>query len=243
MEIIAMLLGTRGIPGEPKALETRPNDSCAPKSRSGLMLSAAVAALAFGLFLSTPLTADLGATGAITLDLKAAYAKGGNGGGNGGGNRGSNGAAGSYSANGNGKGAMASTLGSLNAAHASSQAFDHANRNSRVGALADYMDAMTDYRDAIADLNAYMASLAVGEEPEADLLGPLEAAVDEAFDRAVGSLEDAANKDSLIDADVVHAVNEMLNGKSADFSHENLDGDAIHDSETAVAGAVNPPVE
>ena len=71
-------------------------------------------------------------------------------------------------------------------------------------------------------------------QADADLLT---AAVDAATDDAAGNLGGAANKDGLIDADVVDAVNSLLDGKSADFTHSGV----VHDSEQSIADVINPP--
>ncbi len=58
-----------------------------------------------------------------------------------------------------------------------------------------------------------------------------------AWNDAAGYLMDAANKDGLIDGDIVHAVNTLLDGKSTDFSDSDP---AIHDAEDGVAEIINP---
>jgi hypothetical protein len=83
--------------------------------------------------------------------------------------------------------------------------------------------------DDIALLEADKALL----QADADLLT---AALDAAAGDAAGNLEDAANKDGLIDADVVDAVNDLLDGKSTDFTHSGT----VHDSEQAIADIINP---
>jgi nucleotide-binding universal stress UspA family protein len=111
--------------------------------------------------------------------------------------------------------------GSLNASHASPRALANANRNSPVGALGAYMDAMADYVDALE---------------RGDL-----AAQQEALDAAAAALADAANKDIGIDTGVVDAVNRALNGKSEGFDHTGEPGDPIHEAESEVANRINPP--
>jgi len=111
--------------------------------------------------------------------------------------------------------------GSLNAANASPTALAHASRNSRVGALGAYMDAMSDYVDALA---------------RGDL-----AAQQEALDAAAAALANAANKNVAIDAGVVDAVNRTLSGKSEGFVHTGAPGDPIHEAESEVADRINPP--
>ena len=110
----------------------------------------------------------------------------------------------------NDKGETASQLGSLNAAHASPKAFENANGNSVIGALKSYMDALVDY-------------IAGGSpQPAAD------------------ALADAANKDALIDQNLIDEVNSMLDGKTGDFSHESTGGDPVHDTEDDIADLINP---
>lgn len=111
--------------------------------------------------------------------------------------------------------------GSLNAANASPSAFEHANRRSRPGALDAYMDAMSDYA----------AALESGDT----------AAQEAALDDAAAALADAANKDIAIDAGVVDAVNQALDGKQDGFEHTGEPGDPIHDAEQAIADRINPP--
>ncbi|MBE9557172.1 MAG: hypothetical protein IMF08_09975 [Proteobacteria bacterium] len=180
---------------------------------------------------------------------------------------------------GNGKGNLASAMGSLNAAHASANGLEHANPKSKVGMLAAYMDAMVVYEEEyalvdweaydaiiadIADIDAEIAELedqiaaldpedpnyetdkedledqiaALDEDKEALQADAdaLTAAADAAADDAAGDLEDAANKDGLIDATVVDAVNGLLDGKSEDFTHS----DVVHDSEQDIADIINP---
>lgn len=178
-----------------------------------------------------------------------------------------------------GNGGMASARGSLNAAHASASGLEHASDKSRVGMLADYMDAMVVYEaayeevdwdayddlleeiaaidDQIADLQEEIDDLdpedpdydsdkedlegQIGdlEDDKADLQAEadaLTAEVDAAADDAAGHLEDAANKDGLIDETVVDGVNSLLDGKSEDFSHN----DIVHQSEGQIVEIINP---
>lgn len=111
--------------------------------------------------------------------------------------------------------------GSLNAANASPRALDRTNRNSRVGALGAYMDAMADYADAVrrGDLPAQQAAL----------------------DAAAAALNDAANKNVSIDAGVVDAVNRALDGKGEGFQHTGEPGDPIHEAEQEIADRINAP--
>jgi hypothetical protein len=103
-------------------------------------------------------------------------------------------------------GETASRLGSLNAAHASPKAFENANGNSVIGALKNYMDALVDY-------------IAGGSpRPAAD------------------ALADAANKDELIDKNLIDEVNSLLDGKTGDFSHDS----PLHNTEDDIADLINP---
>lgn len=107
----------------------------------------------------------------------------------------------------NDKGETAAQLGSLNAAHASPKAFENANGNSVIGALKNYMDALVDY-------------IAGGSpRPAAD------------------ALADAANKDQLIDENLIDEVNSLLDGKTGDFSHDS----PVHNTEDDIADLINPP--
>ena len=67
------------------------------------------------------------------------------------------------------KGHQASAMGSLNAAHASAKAFEHANPRSRVGALAAYMGAMTGYKTKHDDFDKISAEIADIDAEIADL--------------------------------------------------------------------------
>jgi hypothetical protein len=94
----------------------------------------------------------------------------------------------------------------------------------------DYEADKQALEDDIADLEADKAVL----QAEADAIT---AEVDAAADDAAGNLRDAANKDGMIDADVVHSVNDLLDGKSEDFTHSQI----IEDSEQVIADTINPP--
>lgn len=180
-------------------------------------------ALAVALFVTAmPLTLD-------QSGLHSASALAGKGKGNGnGGDRGR----GAGNANGHSKagfggvathanGSKVKLPGSLNATNASSRGIEHANRRSRPGALGAYMDAMRDYAAAV-------------ESGDAD-------AQEAALDAAAAALADAANKDIAIDAGVVDAVNQALDGKAEGFDHTGEPGDPIHEAEQAIADRINPP--
>jgi len=110
-----------------------------------------------------------------------------------------------------------------------------------IAALQDEIDALDpedpDFEsdkqaleDQIAGLEGDKAAL----QADADALtADLEAAAGDAAD----FLADAANKDGLIDADIIDAVNEKLDGKSEDFTHS----DVVHNSEQDIADIINPP--
>lgn len=173
----------------------------------------------------------------------------------------------------NAHGKLTAAMGSLNAAHASPQAFRNANPRSRVGALAAYMEAMVAYEgkwlarqdveEDIARLDAQITDLAnqiAALDPEAEgyeeqktalgeQIGALEAEKAELEDlqknlsmdlassvgNAAGHLKRAANKDRLIDASVVDAVNRLLDGKYAMFSYN----DVIRQAEDAIVILIN----
>jgi len=174
---------------------------------------------------ATPVTFDQsGVHSASALAGKGNGKDNGNGGDHGRGaghanGHGNAGDAGNMSANSNG--AKVKLPGSLNATNASSTAFEHASRRSRVGALGAYMDAMRDYADAVesGDVDAQEAAL----------------------DAAAAALADAANKDIAISAGVVDAVNQALDGKADGFEHTGEPGDPIHEAEQAIADRINPP--
>lgn len=164
------------------------------------------------------------------VDGAAAYAKNGGGGGgggngngngNGGGNGNGNGAGNANGASKNanaGKGlssasddesapgnhgALASSLGALNAANASTKALDKANPNSRVGRIATYGKVVA-AEDTLADPNASAEDKAAAQS----LLEGLGLAGLTAQDAERASLEDAANK--TVTDKVMDAVNDML---------------------------------
>ena len=138
---------------------------------------------------------------------------------------------------GGGNGSLASARGSLNAAHASGEAFMNANSNSRVGMLTEYMDAMLVYGAAYDEMLSdpdYIDAMAVLEDPDAteEEKEEAQATIDgfmaglDGYAGAAGEeLLDAANKDSLIDKELVHSVNSLLDGKYKSFS----DAGTVHD--------------
>ncbi len=215
---------------------------------SRMMLAGVGGALALFVAIS-PVTFD----GASVVKQSAYAAAGGNGNGsNGGGYRNSGSVDGSSSgnetsaANAN----LASVLGSVNAA-------PNANANERPhpGALANYIESLTGSmevylaaRDLLTAAEIALAGFAPVDpedlsEAEQAELEALREAVDLARDgvnatlsEAAGYLGDTANKGSMIDANVVDAVNSLLDGKSGDFEHN----DDIHDSEEDLATTINP---
>jgi hypothetical protein len=163
------------------------------------------------------------------IDGAAAYAKNGGGGGNGNGNGGGNGngagnSNGASNANGASKnanagkglsgasddesapgnhGALASSLGALNAANASTKALANANPNSRVGKIATYGKVVA-AEDTLADPNASVEDKAAAQSLLEGL--GLDGLTAEEAERA--SLENAANK--TVTDRVMDAVNDML---------------------------------
>lgn len=109
------------------------------------MLAAGMAALALT---ALPVGFD---NASLSLDLAQAWAGNGNGNGNGH----ANGHADVHGQS-SSHGSDASSLGALNAAHASENALAHANPNSRVGKIAAYRDAV-------------LAAQAAAEAAQADL--------------------------------------------------------------------------
>lgn len=105
--------------------------------------------------------------------------------------------------------------------------------NDQIAALdptsATYESDKQDLENQIADLQSQISDL----QTQAD---EMTAAVDAAATDAAGDLSGAANKDNLIDGDVVHTVNSLLDGKTSGFT----DSGAIHDSEGDIANIINP---
>ena len=154
----------------------------------------AVAVVAGALIASLPVTIDGG-----SLGHKTALAVG-----NGNGNGGVGSAGQGKGATNGGLGGDSSGLRSLNSARADTQAFVHANRDhSPVGQLATYMEAIVAYLAAVDADDEEAAALALGD--------------------AAAALQAAANG-GIIDADVLDAVNELLDGKYGGFTH---DADAV----------------
>lgn len=118
-------------------------------------------------------------------------------------------AEGGHSSNGNG--ALASAMGSLNAAHASDNGLAHADAKSRVGMLAAYMDAMALYEmeyEAISDEDW---------ETYNDLIGQISAIQDQ-----IDDLED--EKNSLDPSDDEYATDMAdLDSQIADLEDQKND--------------------
>jgi hypothetical protein len=134
-------------------------------------------------------------------------------------------------------GAQASARGALNAAHASGEAFIQANANSRVGMLAEYMDAMLVYEAAYDEMLTdpdYIDAMAILDDPEATdeekeapqaVIDGFMSDLDLLAAEAGEELKEAANKEDLIDIEVVHSVNDLLDGKYKSFT----DDGAVHE--------------
>lgn len=192
---------------------------------SRMMLAGAGFALALFVAIS-PITFD----GASVVRQSAYAAAGGNG--NNGGGYGNNAGSVDGSSSGNeisaGNANLASVLGSLNAS-------PNANANERPhpGALANYLESLTGSmevylaaRDLLTAAELALAGFAPvdpGDLSEAEQaeLEALREAVDLARDgvnatlsEAAGYLGDTANKGGMIDANVVDAVNSLLDGES-----------------------------
>ena len=107
------------------------------------------------------------------------------------------------------KGAMASTLGALNAAHASPNALAHASPNSRVGHVAAYKEAVNGLNTANANLAAAQAAFnASPTTANAMALANAQTAQTNAQATAAQALATAANKS--ISASTVTGVNSLL---------------------------------
>ena len=138
-----------------------------------------------------------------------------------------------------GRGALASELKGLNAAHASEQAFANASPNSRVGRIAAYRNAVIGAAGADAALSEAEAALAAfdAQEPEGpaaadieaqiaelDALGELtpeeeelRASLVEAYDAAIiAEGERAAERQELVDAVETAAAEAESSGGSID---------------------------
>jgi hypothetical protein len=107
------------------------------------------------------------------------------------------------------KGSAASTLGALNAAHASPNALAHASPNSRVGKIAAYKDAVAALNTANTNLAAAQAAFAANPNAvtQADLTAA-QAAQAAAQASTAQALANAANK-SISTSSVV-GVNNLL---------------------------------
>lgn len=91
-----------------------------------------------------------------------------------------------------------------------------------------------------ANQDALVADQIALTEQETNVQGALDtvtAEINTALTLAADSLKQAANKDSLIDATVVNAVNTLLDGKSEGFTHS----ETIRETEEYVANIINAP--
>jgi len=183
------------------------------------ILGATAVPLLFGALLATaPIGAD---QAGHFVSAKVAFARGGNGNGGGNGNAGGNGG-GNGNAGGNGAssaggvgsgsdagsaqsshGALASSLGALNAAHASLTGLENAAPNSRVGRIATYKEIVA-AEDTLADPNATAEDLAAAQS----LIDGLSLTGMTPEEAAQSSLDEAANK--TVTDQVMDAVNSML---------------------------------
>jgi hypothetical protein len=173
---------------------------------------------------AAPFTLDMGPH-SLTAKLALANNGGGHGGGNGnGGVNGNGGGNGNAGGNGVGNGAsasngaasgtdddsapsshgaLASSLGALNAAHASTTALDNAAPNSRVGRIATY-GKVVDAENTLADPNATEEEKAAAQS----FLDGLGLSDVTAEDAERSTLEAAANK--TVTDQVMDAVNSLL---------------------------------
>jgi hypothetical protein len=185
-----------------------------------ILTTTAVPLLLGALLATAPIGAD---QAGHFVSAKVAFAKGGNGNGGGNGNAGGNGNGGSNgNAGGNGAssaggvgsggdtgstqsshGALASSLGALNAAHASLTGLANAAPNSRVGRIAAYAGVVA-AENTLADPNATAEDLAAAQS----LLDGLSSTGQTTADAEQATLDAAANK-TLTDQ-VMDAVNSML---------------------------------
>ena len=123
---------------------------CAAHRNGGLAISATWRSAIIGLLTTTMLTASALIPFADHRFSSALAAGGGGGGAGGDSGVGAGANAGTHGANGqaHGKGSTASSLGGLNAAHASSVALGHAAPNSEIGMIAAYAAAINAYNSA-----------------------------------------------------------------------------------------------
>ena len=123
--------------------------------------------------------------------------------GNGGGNGASHGNAGGQSASAErttGKGATASALGALNAAHASAQAFAHASPNSRLGKIKAYYLANQEAAASSAAFDQALTDASLTQEQfdaikaayDAHIAAPENAELQAAYDAALGAANTSA---------------------------------------------------
>lgn len=95
-----------------------------------------------------------------------------------------------------------------------------------------------DYWDEkLGDKNEKLTDFESNETTTQTDLDAVTADINANIEDAADSLQSAANKDSEIDATVVNAVNELLDGKSEDFTHS----DAIREVEEDIVRLINDP--
>lgn len=108
-----------------------------------------------------------------------------------------------------------------------------------IGDLSDMVAALDpedpEYEAKLAELGDKIAMLEGHKDALEDDADGVSGSLAASAGDAAESLGDAANKDRLIDASVVDAVNRMLDGKSADFTHSG----AVHDAEGSIAILIN----
>jgi len=148
----------------------------------------------------------------------------------------------------NGKGNLASAMGSLNAAHASASGLEHANPKSKVGMLAAYMDAMVVYETEyeLVDWDAYDAIIAdievidgqiAGLEEQIGLLDPEHPDYEtdkQALEDQVADLEED-KADLQADADALTAEVDAAAGDAAGDLEDAANKDGLIDA-TVVDG-------
>lgn len=182
---------------------------------------------------------------AMTMSTGSALAKNEN-------NNGNHGNSGNHS-NGSGKSEKAakadghpSTLGALNAAHASANALLHANPNSRVGRIAAFRDAVLETGEIESDRDEAQAALDLlpeptrtSEEVQADLdladiaLGDANDLIADLSDN--DPIDQVAIDQAIDDRDAIAGQIEGLEGELADNAAYDEAADLLADLEEALA--------
>jgi len=190
--------------------------------RVHLMLAAGMATLALT---ALPVGFD---NASLSLDLAQAWADNGNGHGHANGHADAHGQSDSH-------GSVASSLGALNAAHASDTALAHASPNSRVGRIAAYRDAALAAQDA--------AAAAAGAD---QAVTDAQTAYDAAFAAADTNLDgvvDANDTPTPEQQDALTAAETALaDAQAAAATVDQAATDAQAAADTALADAANKPV-